>query len=141
MLLPLAYCAHLAEEWWGGPGFFAWAHAVLGAVVSPDRFILINAVAFSLFAVGTVQAIRDRRYAWFVVALSALMFLNGALHLLATVGFATYSPGTVTGTLLYLPLGGLLLRHMSRTLPGKVYAVAVLAGIGAHGLVAIAAFA
>ena len=140
-LLPLAYVAHLAEEWWGGPGFSAWAHAVLGAEVSPDRFILINAVAFPLFAVGTMCAIRSNRFGWFVAALSTLLFLNGALHLLATVGFATYSPGTVTGAFLYMPLGGLLLRHMSRSLPGQVFSRSVIAGIVAHVLVAVAAFA
>ena len=141
VLLPLAYVAHLCEEWWGGPGFSAWTHAVLGAEVSPDRFILINAVALPLFVIGTVYAIRNNRFAWLAAALAALLVLNGALHLLATVGFATYSPGTVTGVLLYLPLGGLVLWHMSRRLPGPVFARAVLAGIVAHALVAVAAFA
>jgi hypothetical protein len=141
VLLPLVYCAHLSEEWWGGPGFSAWAHAVFGAEVSPFRFILINAVAFVFFTVGTVYAIRSSRCGWFAAALSALLFLNGVLHLIATVGFATYSPGTVTGALLYLPLGGLVLWHMSHSLSGPVFARAVVAGIVAHALVAIAAFA
>jgi hypothetical protein len=141
VLLPLAYVAHLCEEWWGGPGFSAWTHAVLGAEVSPERFILINAVALPVFAIGTVYATRSNRFAWFAAALAALLVLNGALHLLATVGFATYSPGTITGVLLYLPLGGLVLRHMSRKLSGQVFARAVLAGIVAHALIAVAAFA
>lgn len=50
------------------------------------------------------------------------------------------SPGTVTGALVYLPLGGLVLRHMSHTLPGPVFSRAIAAGMVAHALVAIAAF-
>lgn len=138
-LLPLAYLAHLAEEWWGSPGFSAWAQAVLGAEVSPERFIVINAVAFPLFAIGTICAVRSNRFGWFAAALSSLLVLNGVLHLLATVGFGTYSPGTVTGVVLYLPLGGLVLRHMSRTLQSQAFSRAVIAGIVAHVVVAIAA--
>ena len=139
-LLPLAYVAHLCEEWWGGPGFSAWVQAVLGAEVSPTRFILINAIAFPLFTIGTILAIRSRRYSWFAATLSALLLLNGALHLLASVGFATYSPGTVTGVLLYLPLGYLVLRHMQFILSVQVFTRAIVAGIVAHAMVAIAAF-
>jgi len=71
---------------------------------------------------------------------SALLFLNGALHLLATAAFATYSPGVVTGALLYLPLGGLALFYLSRLLPSPMFTRAVLAGIAVHAVVALAAF-
>lgn len=140
-LLLLAYAAHVCEEWWGGPGFSAWTHAVLGVEVSPSRFIAINAGGFSLFAAGIAAAIRSHRFGWIAAALAALLFLNGTLHLLATAGFATYSPGTVTGVLLYLPLGGLVLRHMSRVLPAPEFLRALMAGVAAHALMALAAFA
>lgn len=140
LLLP-AYVAHVCEEWWGGPGFSAWTRAVLGEEVSPSRFLAINGIAFLLFAVGIAAAIRNRRFGWIAAALAALLFLNGVLHLLATTAFATYSPGTVTGVLVYLPLGGLVLRHMSRSLPGPTFSQAVAAGIVAHALVALLAFA
>lgn len=140
-LLLIAYAAHVCEEWWGGPGFSAWTHQVLGMEVSPSRFIAINAGGLLLFAVGIAAAIRSNRFGWIAAALAALLFLNGTLHLLATVGFATYSPGTVTGVLLYLPLGGLMLRRMSRVLPERVLLRSVMAGVVAHALVALAAFA
>jgi hypothetical protein len=139
--LVAAYIAHLCEEWWGGTGLPRWFHSTLGADVSPDRFLAINTVALPLFVAGMTGAISSSRLAWIAVALSALLLLNGVIHLLATAAFATYAPGTVTGTLLYLPLGGLVLSSMSRSLPGPVFRRAVIGGIAAHALVTLIAFA
>ena len=97
-------------------------------------------MALPLFTAGIFGAVRSPRFAWVVVAMSALLFLNGALHLLATVAFATYSPGTITGTLLYLPFGGFALFSMSQALPRPVFARAVVGGIVFHALISIAAF-
>jgi len=140
-LLPPAYLAHLCEEWWGGPGFAAWAALTMGMDVSPSRFLAINAVALPLFAVTTVAALRSARFGWLAAALATLLFVNGCLHLLATAVFATYSPGVVTGALLYLPLGGLVCRSMSRSLSAAVFARAVAVGVAAHAVVVVAALA
>ena len=140
-LLPPAYLAHLCEEWWGGPGFSAWTQATLGIGVSPDRFIAINAVALPLFTVCIIIALRNRRFAWFAAAFAALVTVNGLLHLLATAAFAAYSPGVMTGVVLYIPLGGFVLHSMSRSLPPAVFGWAICAGVALHALVAMVAFA
>jgi len=140
LLLPVLFVAHLCEEFWGGPGFSAWARATLGAEVSPSRFLGINTVGLLLFTAGVIGAVRSRHLAWIAAAVSSLFLLNGVLHLLATVAFAAYSPGTITGALLYVPLGGLALLSMKRSLPGPVFGRAVLAGIAVHALATFAAF-
>ena len=141
VLLPVAYLAHLGEEWWGGAGFSAWTQSTLGAGVSPGRFVLINAIAWPLLTFGIIAALRRRNFAWFAATFAALVTLNGLLHLFATAAFSTYSPGVVTGLLLYIPLGGFVLLAMSRSLPPAVFGGAILAGAALHALVAVAAFA
>src|SRR3546814_6504685 len=76
-LLLLAYGAHVGEEWWGGPGFSEWTRSVLGAEVSASRFLAINTIAFLLFAVAVIVALRNHRFGWIAEAPAALLFLNG----------------------------------------------------------------
>jgi hypothetical protein len=59
------------------------------------------------------------------------MLANGVLHLAGTVAQARYSPGVVTGTLLYLPWGVLLLRGVVRELGVKAGLVAATAAAAA----------
>lgn len=141
VLLLVAYAAHLCEEWWGGPGLPAWATATVGAELEPSRFLAINTIALPLFTAGIIGAVRSRHFAWVTAVLASLFFVNGILHLFATVVFATYSPGTLTGALLFLPLGGLALVSMSRSLPGLDFKWAVFAGIALHTLATFSALA
>jgi hypothetical protein len=138
ILLPIAYLAHLAEEWFGG--ISEWTLIALGNEISPERFVLINATAFPLFAIGTLTAFHYPRMAWFGASFAALLGLNGALHTLATLGLGHYSPGTVTGMLLSIPLSAIVLRSAAARLSGATFARSVLFGVLLHGLVAFLAF-
>jgi hypothetical protein len=138
LLLPVAYLLHFAEEWFGG--FSAWTLTVVGEEVAPARFLLINGIAFPLFIAGTLAAYRNPRMAWFSASLAALLGLNGALHILATLGFGRYAPGAVTGLLLYLPLSAIVLRWSAARLSGFVFAGSIVFGILIHGLVSYLAF-
>lgn len=67
-----------------------------------------------------------------------LMLANGLFHLVGTIAQARYCPGVVTGTLLYLPYGVLLLRKIVQDLnlhPGVVLGAAALGALPmlAHG--------
>lgn len=133
LLLPVTYLLHLAEEWFGG--FPAWTAVALGAEVSSERFLLINAIGFPLFCLAAVTSVRNRRMAWIGASMAALFGLNGIVHALATLALGTYSPGTITGLLVFLPLSVLVIRSFSARLPRPVLARAIVAGILAHGLV------
>lgn len=136
--LPAAFALHLAEEWFGG--FTHWTAAVLGSGVGSGRFLLINVVAFPVIAACAIASLRFARVTWLAATLATLFALNGALHLLATLAFGQYSPGTATGVLLYLPLGAFVLRSLSRHLSAvKLYGAAAL-GIASHAAVAGLAF-
>ena len=137
-LLPFAYMVHMVEEWVGG--FSAWTGTVLGQEVSPGRFIIINFVALSLFCLGIAASLRWPRFSWFSVSFAALIVLNGVLHCLATVAFGSYSPGTLTGLLIYLPLGSFTLYASAGIMPPRLYYTALLFGFLMHGIVALVAF-
>ncbi|HLE57485.1 MAG TPA: HXXEE domain-containing protein [Rhodothermia bacterium] len=138
VLLPVAFLVHLAEEWFGG--FLDWTPLALGYDVSAVRFVIINATAFVVFLIGAILAIRNPRMAWFSVSLASLLGLNGVLHTLATVGFGLYSPGVITGLLLYIPLSVIILRLSASRLSAGTFRGAVVLGVVLHGIVPILAF-
>lgn len=138
IFLVLSYAVHLGEEWFAG--FLDWTPVALGYAITVERFIVINATSFVVFAIGTLGAIRYPSMSWFAVVLAALLGLNGILHTVATVGFGYYSPGTVTGLLLYVPLSIMILKQMSTKLPASTFTGSVILGGLLHALVAFLAF-
>ena len=138
LLLPVAFLFHLAEEWFGG--ISAWTLVALGNEISPERFVLINGIALPIFVIGALAAYRHTRMAWFAVTLAALFGLNALLHTLATLGLGRYSPGTVTGLLLYIPLSAIVLRASAARLSGAIFVKAVFFGVLIHGLISFLAF-
>ena len=132
ILLPIATLLHIAEEWFGG--FPAWSAAILGSEISSERFLSINAIGLALFVVGTLAALLSPQMAWIGVSLAALVSLNTVLHVLASLVAGSYSPGTITGLLLYIPLSAFLLRSFAGRLSRPVFAGAVLVGVLVHAL-------
>jgi hypothetical protein len=132
LLLPPAVLLHVVEEWFGG--FPAWTVAVLGDGVSPERFLAVNAVGLVLFTVGTLAALRYSGAAWLVVSFAALFIVNAVLHTLATLGWGLYSPGLITGLLVYIPLGIVVLRKSASRLPKPVFVRAILFGVLFHAV-------
>jgi len=137
VLLLAAYVVHFAEEWYGE--ITIWAEEALGYAVSIERLLFINGIAFVLFAVGTVASIRVARITWFTVSFATVLGLNGALHALASLGLGQYSPGTITGLVLYIPLSILALRSSASQIDGNIFRRSIVAGIAFHALVTILA--
>lgn len=137
LLLPVVLVLHVAEEWLGG--FPAWTGRVLDGGVSPERFVVINTFGVILLTTGTVVASSTAGVAWFVVSFASLLVLNGVLHSLATLGWGLYSPGTITGLLLSIPIGLAVLRASWPRLPTPVFVGAALFGVVIHGVVTLIA--
>jgi len=78
--------------------------------------------------------------AWFSASFAALLGLNGVLHTLATMGLGLYSPGTVTGLLLYIPMSVIVLKSSFTQLLRTIFASSVLFGVLIHGLISFLAF-
>jgi len=140
IFLPIAFLAHICEEWLGGPGFPAWTQSTFSVGVSPARFVLMSGGGLLVMTVSIIAALRDRRGAWLAVTFAAMITVNGLLHAIATAAFSTYSPGTITGLLVFVPLGSLALLSMSRCLPRHQFVLAALGGVALHALVLFIAF-
>ena len=133
-----AYLIHLAEEWfWGFP---EWSRVIRGAGVSSERFLVINAIALALFVVLSAIARRRPGMAWFPSTLAAIFVINAVLHALATWRYGGYSPGTVSGLLIYVPLGIVVLRDMRSYLATNAFVACLGAGAIAHVFITFAAF-
>lgn len=105
--LPFTVVAlHLIEEfaWPGGFGDWYRAYAPEGAAsVTAPYLVKINALFVAMTVVaGVLYPSRYGVAVWLVVA--SIAAANGVFHLAATIRSRTYSPGLITGLLLYIPL-------------------------------------
>ena len=132
-LFPLAYGLHIVEEY--AFDFPAYIANVSGRHISNSQFLFLNAVVW-LPMVAAVVVVRARPFhPWLIVTVSAVLGINAAVHLLSSIVTATYSPGTVTAALLYVPLVIYALRrvlpHVSRGVAMRAVALgaAIHAGV------------
>jgi hypothetical protein len=101
-----AACLHICEEFaWPG-GFRQWylKYRDNAATVSRSFLALVNVVLLLALTMGALGG-RSERGVALLLTISALLFSNGCWHIWASYKSHSYSPGTITGTLLYLPLG------------------------------------
>jgi hypothetical protein len=107
LFLPLiAVAAHLVEEfvWPGGfPEWYRRYHPERAGSVTTRLLVVVNVVLVVLALLPPILGATARGIAfWLVVA--GIGVANAAFHIWATVTRRAYSPGVVTGTLLYVPL-------------------------------------
>lgn len=131
-LLLIAAVLHLIEEYLLGDflGWFRRAIPSLAPVMTPRWAIAIN----TAFLITVLAAALPPAPAAYVLAIAVLCGFNGLLHLAMSVKTRSWSPGVVTGTLLYMPIALLLLattyRDGSMALATLVFASA--SGIALH---------
>lgn len=128
--LPVVFALHVLEE---APGFVAWFNRQVDPDITLRSFISVNAtgLVITLIVAGVIAPARD--WASAVVAtgwVGFLMLANGLFHLVATLAHGGYTPGVVTGTLLYLPLSLLFIFAIAREcrMPLPIVAAAALLG-------------
>ena len=119
----IAVTLHMAEEFvlpgWFGDWDRAYRPAVRGSI-TPQLHLIVNALLIALCGsvglagvgaggttmgpihVSSVVPPGLSAASW--VALAALLFSNAAFHLIGTIQSKRYSPGVVTGVLVYMPL-------------------------------------
>ena len=132
----IAVAAHLVEEFvWPG-GFADWYRAYRperAASVTTRYLVIVNAVLVLIALLPPVLRHSPRGLAfWLIVA--AIGATNGLFHIWATISGRRYSPGVVTGALVYLPLVVFGFRELvAPRLVGRGTALqAVIVGIGFH---------
>ena len=74
-----------------------------------------------------------------LLALWTVLFINGLLHPLSSLVSASYSPGTISGVFLYVPLGFLALKRIILELSVGQRNTGITAGILIHLVVVVLA--
>jgi hypothetical protein len=139
LLFPATYLIHIAEEYWGG--LPARSAELTGLAISEEAFLAANAFFWILMIAAGLATVRRSSRAPLIVALATIVTINGTLHLGGSLLTASYSPGLVSGLLLWLPLGLSALARGSRVLPRKVFRAGILVGIVAHVFVPLVGLA
>lgn len=126
-LAPIVYLLHVAEE---APSLVAWFNRHVEPKMTDEMFVILNTgaavITLVLVAAATVRGV-TRGMAFALLAwLGFLMLTNGTLHVVASLVFREYAPGTVTAILLYLPYFALVFRALRRT-PGVTTRSALVA--------------
>ena len=102
----VAASAHMVEEFVYPGGFMRWSHRArtsIRASITPRYLVLINALLLVLcYDVGALDGRPFGVALW--LGVGALLFANAVWHVVWAVRRASYSPGMVTGVVLYVPL-------------------------------------
>ncbi|HKP02420.1 MAG TPA: HXXEE domain-containing protein [Chthoniobacterales bacterium] len=106
--LTVAALIHIFEEFVFPGGFKEWWTAYrpdIRASVT-DRYLVIINMVLVLFSANVALAVRSPRgngvAAW--LALAALLAENAVFHIVGAIQTRRYSPGMISGILLYIPL-------------------------------------
>lgn len=138
-LFPLTYVLHLGEEYWGGEGFPAWLSRLADVSFTKQEFVTLNSFALVLMTIGATLIYRHT-WRWLLVALAGVVLINSALHLVSSVLTWTYSPGLVTGVLLWLPLGLATLIRQWPLASRRSFKLGLTLAFGLHVIVSWLAF-
>ena len=135
LLFPVTFLAHIAEEYWGG--FAAVFAEFTGVAVSDTAFLAANALFWVAMCGAVILVLKQPSRASLIVALATVVTINASLHISAVFIWREYSPGVVTGVLLWLPLGVITLARGHRLVPLDRYRLGVNIGVAAHILVPV----
>jgi hypothetical protein len=125
-LFPGTGLVHFTEELFAGGGFYRWVVLIGGAPVGMAQFGTATLVAFVSITIASWLA--RKRYDWLLFALAAIILTNALTHLIGTLVTHSYSPGTVSGLILWLPLGGAILYRGYARNCGAIWCIGVVVG-------------
>ena len=132
-LFPATYLVHIAEEYFGN--FPSYAAGFTGLPFTNAAFLVANAIFWFLMVGAAAWAARSGLGAQLVVVLATIITINAVLHGGGSLLGCRYSPGLISGLLLWLPLGIVSLRRGKRALESSAFRTAVALGVGIHILV------
>jgi hypothetical protein len=137
-LFPASYLVHIAEEYWGG--FPAWIARFWGVESSLSNFLSWNVSALVMMTVGVVLVLKTKSYRWLLVSFGTVVLINGLAHAVASLLTWSYSPGLISGLLLFAPLGAFTLRHARGKMNHRTFRAGLIVGVLMHVVVVLLAF-
>ncbi|HEX8844338.1 MAG TPA: HXXEE domain-containing protein [Pyrinomonadaceae bacterium] len=137
-LFPLTYLIHVAEEYWGN--FPAWINRIWGIESSVSNFMIWNGAAWALMIVGVALVLKTKSYRWLLVSFGMVVLINATSHTIASLVTASYSPGLISGVLLWVPLGTITMLRASKRVNRRTFRAGIIVGILMHAVVTLLAF-
>ena len=123
---------HIVEEFFYPGGFAAWDReyrpGIRKSITTRFHVIMNGLLLVACYDVAALAKSPLGIPAWLTV--TALLFSNAIWHLIGAVKTRKYSPGMVTGSLLYIPLAVYGYAHLLRTGRSSVSTAAVAFAIG-----------
>ncbi len=135
--IPTAYLFHLADEYL--TGFPNWFSGIFKVDLSLSDSIIINSIGFAAVVVAATLYTLNKLNHFVIAVIGSLFFVNGVVHITATIFTASYSPGTLSAVLFYLPLGYLVYKKIFPVLSEQQRSLSITAGIIIQIFVAIIA--
>ena len=134
-LFPVTDLVHSADELFAGGGLYTWVTHIGGSRISMTRFV--SATVVGVVSITIAAWLARKRYDWLLFALAALIVANALSHLAGTLVIRSYSPGTVSGLVLWLPLGvAVLYRGFARNCVA-VWCLGLAVGIAMNAAIVV----
>jgi hypothetical protein len=126
-----AVILHIFEEFVYPGGFVAWyrRYRVDASRITTRFLIIINAVLL-IACWDSAILVRRGNGAAFWLAIAALTASNGCWHVWASFKSREYSPGTITGVAIYVPLAVYGYNHYLRSGAASMTTALIAAAIG-----------
>jgi hypothetical protein len=93
-----------------------------------------------MMALGVAVALKTKSYRWLLVSFGTVVLINGLVHAGASVLTRSYSPGLISGLLLFIPLGAITLLRARATVNRRTLRAGIIVGILMHAVVVLLAF-
>ena len=135
--LPFAYLGHLLDEFYLGSGFADWFSGLFKISLLESDFLIINSVAFLFVVIITILFNLGKINNFIPTVLGVLFFINGIVHLIITTLTLAYSPGTISGILIYIPFGIIVFKNIFPLLEEKKRTSSIASAIAIHILITI----
>jgi hypothetical protein len=141
-LVTAQWLAHFADEWMFR--FPAWSTRHFEPLPGSLWVTLMAVLTVPVILLGWTASrpSASSGIRLFCAGVQMLFFSNAVFHLIVTLVFGEYSPGTATGVVLFLPLSPVLWRAVLREpeVTKRGFATALVAGFVFHGLVLLNLF-
>jgi len=93
-----------------------------------------------MMCVGVWLVLKTKSYRWLLVSFGTVVLINGIVHAVASVLTKSYSPGLVSGLLLFIPLGTITLVHGRERVNRRTFRAGLIVGVLMHLFVVLLAF-
>lgn len=107
LILPFSFLLHCFEEFYFPGGFIDWYHTFRPSLSKqkPRYYIKVNIIAFLIVSIISISVFfLGTSYNSFLIASTFLAANAFFTHILGAIHTKRYSPGMITGALLYIPI-------------------------------------